>query len=44
MSQALSLRWEAKRCEADAGLAADREEAKHLLDCAVKQIRHGPAR
>lgn len=42
MSFALGLRWEAKRCEANADLAADREEAKNLLDRSVDQMRDGP--
>ena len=42
MSSALDLRWEAKRCEANADLAADRGEAKNLLDRAVEQMRDGP--
>ena len=38
METAWQLRWEEKRCEKDAGLAADRDEAPDLVNRAIAQM------
>ena len=44
MEAALELRWEEKRCGLDEALAADREEARNLVNRAVEQMLERPRR